>query len=134
MWPVRKLRGRRLAVAASGLVVAACLAIGLSVGDAGPGVTPANIAAVRPGMTYAEVESLMGCPSGTAPPNAAGLVRHRNLPDSFVVAPHGRRGAGHDWVGRRAAAFVSFDAAGRVEEVRPYGVSYNARKPWWQFW
>lgn len=120
-------------LAVLGVVSAMILLIGWVVTRDQPGVTPRNVAAIRPGMTYAEVETLMGCPSGTLPPDAGDLAIE-SLPESFVLAPYGRPGAGHHWIGRRAAVFVILDANDRVSEVRPLNVTQLVSKPWWQFW
>ena len=129
----RKYRNRLYAFSVLGVGIAAILALWLIADRKRPGVTAVNIAAIRPGMTYAEVESLMGCPSGTLPPNASDIAIEP-LPESFVISPNGRRDTGHHWIGRRTAVFVVLDANGRVEEVLPLKVTDSASKPWWQFW
>jgi hypothetical protein len=129
-----KTRKRLLVASLSGLSLVAVVLIGMLLIRERPGVTAANIAAIRVGMTYTEVETLMGCPSGSLPSDPTNVVTYRNLPEAFVIAPYGRPGAGHDWIGRNAAAFVIFDSAGQVEEVIPYAVGPIKRKAWWQVW
>ncbi|MGL6074712.1 MAG: hypothetical protein ACRC8S_11170 [Fimbriiglobus sp.] len=129
----KKSRKWLLAVAVVGLVVVGLL-VWLSVNWNRPGVTAAKIKAIRTGMTYAEVEKLMGYPSGLPPTEiAVGSVTITRPPESFVLAHLGR---GHDWIGYDAAALVIFDKAGRVEQVIPYEVGFipPKSKPWWKFW
>ncbi|MGL4422849.1 MAG: hypothetical protein ACRCZF_19435 [Gemmataceae bacterium] len=82
------------------------------------GVTPDNVAAIRTGMTYAEVEALMGCPSGTIVPG----VSVEAVPESLVMA-HAKAGTGHQWTGRRAAVFITLDENRRVQTIRPLAVT-----------
>ncbi len=64
-----------------------------------PGVTEANVRRIRPGMTQAQVETLLGRPHDDKSGRA------------------GRGPYGLTWYESRVAVTVSFSAAGRVEET-----------------
>jgi hypothetical protein len=76
----------------------------------GPGITPRNVEAIRPGMTAAEVEALLGGPPGLYDPT----VSVEPVP---AAAPPGKH-----WIGGRAAVYVCFDPDGRVTESHPLAV------------
>jgi hypothetical protein len=98
-------------IAAGLLVGVAVLGLALFLRSAlGPGITPRNVAAVRPGMTAAEVEALLGGPPGLYDPT----VSVETVP---AGAPPGRH-----WVGTRSAVYVCFGPDDRVTEAHPLEV------------
>ena len=101
-----------VSLAVVGVVAVVALPRGLQPGD---GITPDSVAAIKPGMSYAEVEELLGCPPGDYSPPGT----------QFVSNSFGRDGPkGHDeqWSSRYALATVRFDApvvGGNVLFVNP---------------
>jgi hypothetical protein len=83
-----------------------------------PGITPRNVRAIRPGITLAEVQALLGGPPGIRDPS----VSVEPVPAAAPPRKH--------WVGSRAAVYVCFDDAGQVTEVYPLAVRPMGRR-WW---
>jgi hypothetical protein len=67
-----------------------------------------HMARIQPGMTRAQVESILGGPPGDyrTPP--------LRLPDDQMLA---QLPAGEQWQGDRYSIYITFDAQGRVENV-----------------
>jgi hypothetical protein len=90
-----------------------------------PGITEANVRRIRPGMTYGEVEDLLGYP-----PFLKMLSIHRASREEIVeliripeAAPRVKYGsnsevAGWPWDSEEGMAVVNFGVTGRVEKVR----------------
>jgi hypothetical protein len=71
-----------------------------------PGVTEANVKRLRPGMTQAEVEALLG----EAPTSGGVLVE-----DGDLIIDQRRHPRIWIWQGKAGSAFVTVDVTGRVQ-------------------
>ena len=92
-------------VAASGLLIAVVRAR-----PAPPGsrITLDAVSSIQAGMTYAEVESLLGCPPGDYDPT------HFSFIQAGVARPHG---VNHQWNGREVRVMVQLDGPGSDGKV-----------------
>lgn len=92
-------------VAASGLLIAVVRAR-----PAPPGsrITLDAVSSIQAGMTYAEVESLLGCPPGDYDP------AHSSFIQVHVTRPPG---VNHQWNGRETRVLVQFDGPGSDGKV-----------------
>jgi hypothetical protein len=125
-------RKRRRLLIALGLVLAAVAAWYLLAPV--PRISSYYSRKIQPGMTRAQVETILGGPPGdyrTAP---------FRLPDDQIIAqvPAGERWlpAGEQWQGDRFSVYVTFDAQGRVDKVTGFmpgpmpGSWYRALQEW----
>ena len=110
----------------------------------GDGITPEAVAAIREGMTYAEVEALMGCPHGTY----SSHMNYLDTTDATIMLGKDGKIIGHPrqvyWKGRRAVVSVKFfkgEGEGVVIEVRALhkveqdiDTAHSLRMAWSRVW
>jgi hypothetical protein len=130
---VLKVTTSRLVVGLVAVAVSVTLLL-LPAGSGGPGVTWANYCIVRPGMTRAEVEDLLGGPPGGYSTEFVWLERDPSLPP----APYD----GDLWWGDDGGIIVQFDSSQKVVAHGwlkcTYGTKYSFRRwvwrleEWWQ--
>jgi hypothetical protein len=86
-------------------------------------ITKENIAAIKEGMTEAEVQALLGVPAGDYSSKQTGgvfILGDRPWADSFFAGPDiVERDGGKFWVGDETSVWVRFDDVGQVVVVWP---------------
>ena len=72
-----------------------------------------HFARIQPGMTQAEVEAILGSPTGKEPNDI--IICWEGLPESLLVDPHSfPPDKLQQWVGYRHAILIELDERGRV--------------------